>query len=152
MDDARGKVRIGPRMTLSQPMMVVSVTTGGLLWVEPEDFTAAGRLVGFFSPVEVAEPTEVVAFDATLSGAAFITAGVDETDAVATESAFDALPDWHPSASANATPGNATLRAFLTVCAAALDEAWAVYVALSAERAPNAATRISARATPRLVS
>ena len=76
-------------MMLSQPMIVSVPST--FVCAVPGDFTVAGRLAGFLTPVEVAEVAGAVVF-AALSGAALITAGVDETDAVATESAFDAPP------------------------------------------------------------
>ena len=50
-----------------------------------------GRLAGFLAAVVVAELPDFVTV-ATVSGGVVITAGVDETGAVATESAFDPAP------------------------------------------------------------
>ena len=55
------------------------------------DFTVPGRLAGFVAAVVVAELPDFVTV-ATVSGGVVITAGVDETGAVATESAFDPAP------------------------------------------------------------
>jgi len=83
---------MGPRMMLSQPMMVVSVAIGVLVLAAPGDFTGVDRLAGFFSTLEGTGLPDVVTFVATLSGDAFNTAGVEETGAAATESAFDPPP------------------------------------------------------------
>ena len=88
----RGTVRIGPRMTLSHPMIVVSVATGVLVWVGLDDFTTVGRVVDFFSAGGAAGVTALKSFATTLSGAAFTIAGVDDEAATPTESTFDAPP------------------------------------------------------------
>lgn len=92
VDETVGSARIGPRMTLSQPMIVVSRTTGVLLGVVTAGLVVvgAGRVVAFFS-LAGATDAPCVLGTATVSGAA-ITAGVEEADAAASESAFDPPP------------------------------------------------------------
>ena len=87
---ALGRVRIGPRMTLSHPMIVVSRATGGLPGGMVEDLTVvAGDRLDFCPRAEVALSFAGVT---AAFGEGSITGGVDEAAAAASESACDLGP------------------------------------------------------------
>jgi hypothetical protein len=90
----------------------------------------------------------VVTLGATLSGGVLSGAGVDDTEAGATESAFEPAPAWQPSTSVNATRGSATpKRSVFTAPAPARREFGVACAAVSGVDAPSAATRTALRTT-----